>query len=66
MSKCINCKYLKTRTFCFMCEVRGQIIKYPRLMGGPKKCECYEKRKKIKEKFEYPKKEIKENESGRK
>ena len=56
MKKCINCKYIKPHNIVFVCDVHGQIINFPRFMGGPKKCECYEKREKIKEKFEYPKK----------
>ncbi len=59
MKKCINCKYLTAHYTVFVCDVRGQIIKFPRFMGGSKKCECYEKIKKIKKgKFDYPKKEM--------
>jgi len=56
MKKCINCKHYFSRDICGFCRANNDIrkIEHPFFMGG-KKCECYEKR--IKQKFEYPKKD---------
>ena len=57
MKSCANCKYSYTwEYFCF-CGINGREIAFPRLMGGPKKCECYERFIKEKRGFQYPKKE---------
>lgn len=56
MKNCANCKHLVVRDVLCFCGINGMDIVLPRLMGGPKKCECYEKRIKVKRKFEYPKK----------
>ena len=57
MKKCINCKHYFVRDICGFCELNGvREIKHPLFMGG-KKCECYEKNKKAKNSFEYPKKQ---------
>ena len=57
MKNCANCKYSFTRDICCFCEIAGREIAFKRLMGGPKKCECYEKFIKERRKFKYPKKE---------
>ena len=56
MKRCINCKWGYGRECCYFCRANGDIIeiKHPFFMG--RKCECYEKYKKEKIKFEYPKK----------
>lgn len=58
MKNCANCKHLFTSDDIFyFCEIADRVIAFPRLMGGPKKCECYERLIKEKRKFQYPKKE---------
>jgi len=54
MEKCINCKHLVAVDICYFCRINGQNVNFPRLMGGSKKCECYEKIIKNKSKFNYP------------
>ena len=55
MERCINCKHCFTRDICAFCELNGvREIKHPLLMGGSKKCECYERDiPNKKKKFEY-------------
>ena len=57
MEKCKNCEHLFSRDICYFCNVKGQEIKHPYFMGGSKKCPCYSKIVKRKEKFKYPEKE---------
>ena len=57
MKNCANCKHLRTSDICYYCEIGCRDIRFPRLMGGPKKCECYERYIKTKKKFKYPTKE---------
>lgn len=57
MKSCANCKHAHIRDLYSFCKINYREIAFPRLMGGPKKCECYEKNIKEKRKFEYPKKE---------
>ncbi len=59
---CNNCKYSWSREGLVYCVVHESYlrIEFPRLMGGSSRCECYERWHKPKrEKFQYPKKEIK-------
>lgn len=55
MKNCNNCKHLYTVDICAFCDINGSELEHPFFMGG-KKCPCYEKRVKEKERFEYPKK----------
>lgn len=57
MKNCASCKHSFTMDICCFCGIAGGEIAHPRLMGGPKRCECYEKNVKEKRKFKYPKKE---------
>lgn len=49
MKNCKNCKHLYARDICYFCNINGRMITMPLFKGG-KKCECYEKRKKRKNK----------------
>ena len=56
--RCINCKNISwgglDSTIAY-CDVAWKEIPCPLFMGGSKKCECYERKVKTKNKFEYPK-----------
>ena len=56
MRNCRNCKHLTSRDICHFCGVNGAEIPFPLFMGGPKKCECYERCVKVRSYFSYPKK----------
>lgn len=56
MKNCWNCEYLEGRDCCYFCGVNGALVTFPLFRGG-KKCQCYEKRKRVKTEFPYPKKE---------
>lgn len=54
---CYHCKHVTARDFCYFCELNEQEVEHPILMGGPKKCECFESIvPDQKTKFEYPRK----------
>lgn len=56
---CKNCEHAVYHYGLVYCELGG-IINFPRFMGGSHRCECYERWHRPKrEKFQYPKKEIK-------
>lgn len=57
MKRCINCEHCRTHEILYVCNLGGFVIQHPLLMGGPKKCECYEKRHRDKEQIIYPRKE---------
>lgn len=59
MERCYNCKHYFTRDICGFCRANNNVVEinHPLIMGGSKKCECYEKIIKDKSKFEYPKKD---------
>jgi len=68
MKRCYNCKNVRWThgfTYCDLLTKGISIntsaeIKHPFLMGGPKKCESYEQQPPVKkDKFVYPKKEVK-------
>ena len=52
---CANCEHSCCRECYWWCGVNGREINYPHLSGGPKKCECWQKIVRVKEKFPYPK-----------
>ena len=59
---CWNCKYSGMHYGSVYCEYNSvcRYIKFPHFMGGSRRCECYERQHRPKrEKFRYPKKEIK-------
>ena len=56
MENCKNCKYVK-EDGCFdetyyACAITNCCINFPRLMGGSKKCVCYRRAEKKKNKFQ--------------
>lgn len=58
MENCKNCKYVKEEG-CFdvtwyKCALTNNYVNFPRLMDGSKKCVCYKRVEKIKDKFIYP------------
>ena len=56
--RCANCKNISWEVFDLViayCDITGKEISWPLFMGGSKKCECYERKVKTKNKFEYPK-----------
>ena len=57
MNNCKSCRNLFCRDICYFCHMTGSEIKNPYLMGGSKKCECYEKKPKGLTGFKYPEKE---------
>ena len=60
---CKNCEHSwSLERFVFFCDVDGlcRKIEFPRLMGGSRRCECYERLHRPKMgKYYYPKKEKK-------
>lgn len=63
MKNCKNCKYSYIHAGMFgtsyWCSVNHEKIPNP-FKSVSRKCECYEKYKEEKKRFEYPKKEINE------
>ena len=58
MKNCKNCKYSRIEVgWIYMCDISHEEITHPSLMGGPRKCPCYDKYVDQKPKFEYPEKE---------
>ena len=59
MENCKNCKHCSENydavldMFYYMCRIANEQVLYPFLMGGSRKCECYERNQK--RRFEYPK-----------
>ena len=64
MKKCINCIHLFSRDICCFCDIDNREIPHPFFMGG-KKCPCYEKYVKKKEKYTYPQKIEEVNKYGK-
>lgn len=55
--RCKNCKNISWVGLDLMyaiCDITKEEIPWPLFMGGSKKCECYERKIKMKEKFKYP------------
>ena len=58
MKNCKNCKYSRIEVgLIYVCGISQEEIARPSLMGGPRKCPCYEKDVVPKHKFKYPVKE---------
>lgn len=58
MEKCKNCKYAKEvgsyDSTYYVCAIINRYINFPRFMGGSRKCACYKRAEKKKDKFIYP------------
>ena len=54
LKNCANCEHSCCRECYWWCGITGRELKHPYLMGGPKKCECWEKYKREEDSFEYP------------
>lgn len=55
---CKNCKFIGSvcnwGVIDYYCKLNSQTINFPRFIDGSKRCECYVKEKRVKNKFIYP------------